>query len=260
MRSSRFPGFKLLGGLLAGATALTVVAMAGPALAAPQARHPLHGSTPRWLHQARDLGTTSSSQQVNFGVLLGMRDEAGAVATLQAISDPSSASYGRWLSNAAFNSRYAPASSDVAAVQNWLRSQGFQVTTTLPSGMYVEASGSAAQVESTFATSLHNYSYLGKKGRANATALSLPASAPAAVSRVITGGGGGAPGAPAGAGPPIPSPGPRPAPGTGCSRARRTTRKSPPMPSPPPTASTSRTRPADTGPSSSSRPTARAGC
>jgi subtilase family serine protease len=187
MGPSRFPRSKVLGGLLAGATALTVITMAGPALAAPQGRHPLHGSIPRWLHQAHDLGTTSSSQQVNFGVLLGMRDEAGAVATLQAVSDPSSTSYGQWLSNETFNSRYAPASSDVAAVQEWLRSQGFQVTTTLPSGMYVQASGSAAQVESTFATSLHNYSYLGKTVRANATALSLPASTPAAVSSVITG-------------------------------------------------------------------------
>src|SRR5215510_7219884 len=187
MGSSRFPRSKVFGGLLAGATALAVIAMGGPALAAPQARHPLHGSTPRWLHQARDLGTTSSSQRVSFGVLLGMRDEAGAVATLQAISDPSSARYGRWLSNAAFNSRYAPASSDVADVQNWLRSQGFRVTTALPSGMYVEASGTAAQVESTFATSLHNYSYLGKRVRANATALSLPASTPSVVGNVITG-------------------------------------------------------------------------
>ena len=187
MGSSRSPRFKVVGGLLAGATALAVIAMAGPALAAPQGRHPLHGSAPRWLHQARDLGATSSSQQVNFGVLLSMRDQAGAIASLQAISDPSSASYGQWLSNAAFNSRYAPASSDVAAVQDWLRSAGFQVSKTLPSGMYVEASGSAAQVESTFATSLHNYSYLGKRVRANATALSLPASTPAAVSSVITG-------------------------------------------------------------------------
>src|SRR5215471_892719 len=187
MGSSRFPRFKVLGGLLAGATTLALIAMAGPALAAPQSRHPLHGSTPRWLHQARALGTTSSWQQVNFGVLLGMRDQAGAVAALQAISDPSSASYGQWLSNAAFNSRYAPASSDVAAVQNWLRSQGFRVTTALPSGMYVEASGTAAQVESTFATSLHNYSYLGKRVRANATALSLPASTPSVVGNVITG-------------------------------------------------------------------------
>jgi subtilase family serine protease len=187
MRSSRFPMHRVIGALLAGTGLLALSAMAVPAAAAPQGRHPLHGSTPRWLHQARDLGATPSAQQVGFGVLLGMRDPAGAVATLQAISDPASASYGHWLTNAEFDARYAPASADVAAVQGWLRSQGFQVTKTLPSGMYVEASGTVAQVEKTFATSLNNYSYQGKKVRANATALSLPASTPAAVSSVITG-------------------------------------------------------------------------
>jgi subtilase family serine protease len=53
--------------------------------------------------------------------------------------------------------------------------------------MYVQASGSVAQVERTFATKVRNYSYLGKKVRANATALSLPASTPATVSKVIAG-------------------------------------------------------------------------
>jgi subtilase family serine protease len=106
---------------------------------------------------------------------------------LQAISDPASASYGHWLSNATFDARYGPTSADVAAVRGWLGSQGFQVTQTLPSGMYVEARGSIAQVEKTFATTVHNYSYLGKTVRANATALSLPTSTPAAISNVIAG-------------------------------------------------------------------------
>ena len=63
-------------------------------------------------------------------------------------------------------------------MQPWLRSQGFQVTTTLRSGMYVEATGSVTQVEKTFATTLNNYSYLGKTVRANATAFTLPSSTP----------------------------------------------------------------------------------
>jgi len=94
MRSSRFPlpRYRMAAGLLAGAGVLALTAIAVPASAAPQGRHPLSGSTPRWLHQARDLGATSSSQQVNFGVLLAMRDQAGAVAALQAISDPTSPS------------------------------------------------------------------------------------------------------------------------------------------------------------------------
>jgi len=123
MGSSRFTR-RVTVGLLAGATVVGLSVMAGSASAAPNARYPLNGSTPRWLHQAQDLGSSQTTGQVNFGVLLGLRDQAGAVATLQAISDPASASYGQWLSNAAFDARYAPASASVAAVQGWLTSVG----------------------------------------------------------------------------------------------------------------------------------------
>lgn len=177
----------LLGALTAGATLLGLLAAAGPAAAAPQGRHPLSGSTPRWLGHARKLAAAPAAGQVSFGVLLRMRDQAGAASTLQAISDPASASYGHWLSRAEFTARYAPAASDVTAVRGWLQTQGFQVTRTLPSGMLVEASGSVAQVQNTFATTLNSYSYLGAKVRANATQLTLPASTPAAVVGAIAG-------------------------------------------------------------------------
>ena len=186
MGSSRFVR-KVAIGLLASGTVIGLTAAAGAASAAPQGRHPLDGSMPKWLHQARDMGTSPSAQRMNFGVLLGMRDQAGATATLKAISDPASSSYGKWLTNAEFDARYAPAKSSVTAVQDWLRSEGFQITKTLPSGMYVEASGSVAKVESTFGTSVHNYSYLGKDVHANNSQLSLPASTPAAVTSAISG-------------------------------------------------------------------------
>ena len=186
MGSSRFVR-KVAIGLLASGTVIGLTAAAGAASAAPQGRHPLDGSMPKWLHQAHDMGASSSAQQMNFGVLLGMRDQAGAMATLKAISDPASSSYGKWLTNAEFDARYAPAKSSVTAVQDWLRSEGFQVTKTLPSGMYVEASGSVAKVESTFGTSVHNYSYLGKNVHANNSQLSLPAGTPAAVTSAISG-------------------------------------------------------------------------
>jgi subtilase family serine protease len=186
MGSSRFTR-KVAIGLLASATVFGLSLTAGSAVAAPNARIPLNGSTPRWLPQAQDLGASSTAGQVSFGVLLGMRDQAGAEATLKAISDPTSASYGQWLSNSAFDARYAPASASVAAVQAWLKSQGFQVSTTLPSGMLVEASGSVAKVQGVFGTTLHNYSYLGKTVQANATQLSLPSGTPAAVSGAISG-------------------------------------------------------------------------
>ncbi len=183
MRSFRSARF----GLLAGVLACVGLGVGGASASASPGRHLLRGSTPGWLHQAHQVGATPSTQQVNFGVLLHMRDQSGAQAELQAISDPTSASYGKWLSNSEFDAAYAPTKADVAAVQDWLQSQGFNVTKTLPSGMLIEASGSAAQVEHTFGTQLNNYSYQGKTVRANSAALSLPASTPAAVNAAIAG-------------------------------------------------------------------------
>jgi subtilase family serine protease len=189
MGSSRFAR-RVAIGLLAGATAVGLSVSAGAASAAPaapQTRHPLTGSTPKWLPFARDMGTTVATDPVNFGVLLGMRDAAGADATLKAVSDPSSASYGRYLTNKQFDATYAPARSSVTAVQNWLRDQGFKVTKTLPSGMYVAVSGTIGQVESTFGSKIHNYSYQGKRVYANTGQLSLPAGTPTAVTGAVSG-------------------------------------------------------------------------
>ena len=186
MGSSRFAR-RVAVGLLAGATAVGLSVSAGAASAAPQTRQPLTGSTPKWLPFARDMGTTVSTDPVNFGVLLGMRDEAGAEATLKAVTDPHSASYGHYLTNKQFDARYAPAPASVAAVQNWLRDQGFKVSKTLPSGMYVSVSGTVGQVEMTFGSKIHNYSYQGKQVYANTNQLSLPAGTPTAVSGAISG-------------------------------------------------------------------------
>ena len=186
MGSSRFAR-RVAVGLLASATAVGLSVSAGAASAAPQARQPLTGSTPKWLPFARDMGTTVSTDPVNFGVLLGIRDEAGAEATLKAVTDPHSASYGHYLTSKQFDARYAPAPSSVAAVRNWLRDQGFKVTKTLPSGMYVAVSGTVGQVETTFGSKIHNYSYQGKQVYANTSQLSLPAGTPTVVSGAISG-------------------------------------------------------------------------
>src|ERR1700761_4370058 len=189
MASMRFVRRSVLAVVASGATVLGLAAAAAPASASGPAssRHYLSGSTPKWLSKAHEAGATSSSEKVGFGVLLGLRNEACAEAALQAISTPGSASYGKWLSNKTFDSLYAPTKASVASVQSWLKSQGFTVTTTLPSGQYVEASGTAAQVEKTFGSQLNNYTYQGKTVRANSSELSLPSTTPAAVTSAVAG-------------------------------------------------------------------------
>ena len=172
--------------LAAGVTAVAVTSVAQVAVASPTP-HAIPNSAPGWTADARALGTTAANSRVDFGVMLKMRDQAGAAATLQQISDPDSANYGQWLSNQQFQARYAPSAADVSAVRNWLASQGFQVRKTLPSGMYVEARGTAAQVEKTFSTTLRNYAYRGQTVRSNASTLSFPAGTPAAVTNAVGG-------------------------------------------------------------------------
>jgi subtilase family serine protease len=169
-------------------TAAATVLGAGPATAAPRpGRHVLNGSQPHWLGKARATGVApADSSTISFGLLLKVRDQAGAEATLASISDPDSANYGRWLSHDQFVTRYAPAATDISAVQSWLKSQGFALTETL-GGMYVQASGTTAQINKTFGTKMENYSYLGQTVHANSTALSLPDGTPSAVLGVLSG-------------------------------------------------------------------------
>jgi subtilase family serine protease len=168
------------------AAAVALAATAQPASAAPH-RHTLPDSKPHWLAKARHQGAVANSSQVHFGVLLKMRDQAGADALVQRLSDPASAQYGHWLTNRQFRSRFAPARTDVHAVQSWLRGQGFQVDRTFRSGMLVEARGTTAQVEKTFATSMQTYRFHGKTVQANSSALSLPAGTSEVVTRAIGG-------------------------------------------------------------------------
>jgi subtilase family serine protease len=186
MKLSSSTGRRIVAGLGAGATVLAVVSIAQPASAA-SARRVVSASRPAWTGQAQDKGHTAKSTRIAFGVLLKMRNQSQADATLQRVSDPKSADYGKWLTNAQFNAAYAPKAADVSAVRSWLRSQGFAVTKTLQSGMYVEASGTTSQVEKAFGTSMNTYVYKGHTVQGNTTALSVPSSTSAAVTNAIQG-------------------------------------------------------------------------
>ncbi|AMM20779.1 hypothetical protein AX769_12300 [Frondihabitans sp. PAMC 28766] len=142
------------------------------------ARHVIPDSSPHWLSHAKHVATPAAASQVSFGILLNMRNAAQADAQVKALSDPSSPTYGKWLTNKQFDATYAPSGASVSAVKSWLTSQGFAISQTMPSGMYVTASGSTAQVEKTFGTSLEKYTYQGKTVQTNTTALSLPTTTP----------------------------------------------------------------------------------
>src|SRR4051812_50167001 len=100
---------------VAGAVALGLVVAAGSAGAA-NPRATLAGSVPPWAKSANFKSPTADTDRVGFRVYLGWRNAADAEALARSVSDPASASYGKYVSAAQFRKQFAPTQSDVTAV------------------------------------------------------------------------------------------------------------------------------------------------
>ncbi|MFF4757352.1 protease pro-enzyme activation domain-containing protein [Streptomyces sp. NPDC001292] len=161
--------------LLAGALALGI-----PAHAADNpGRSALTGTKPVWATATADKGATSDSAQVHARVYLAGRDAAGLAQYATAVSDPSSASYGKYLSAQEAQARFGATKAQVAAVKSWLASSGLKVTSVTPH--YVAVSGDVAAAEKAFGAQMHNFAKGSRTYRAPARTASVPASLNGAV-------------------------------------------------------------------------------
>ncbi|MFD3932009.1 protease pro-enzyme activation domain-containing protein [Streptomyces sp. NPDC058614] len=162
--------------LLAGALAFGIpVAQAadGPG------RDTLAGTKPTWATAKADKGATADGSQVSARVYLAGRDASGLAAYAKAVSDPESASYGKYLSATQAQNRFGATEAQVAAVTSWLKSAGLKVTGSAEH--YVSVTGDVADAEKAFDTQLHNYA----KGTKTYRAPSKTASAPAALDGAV---------------------------------------------------------------------------
>src|SRR6266481_6731510 len=105
---------------------------------------------------------------------------------LAAQLDPSSPSYHQWLTSEQFGARFGLSSSDLANVSSWLTSQGFTITSVAKSSTFITFSGTVAQVQQAFGTTIHNVSHNGEQHITNLTDPTLP-SAIANVVLAVTG-------------------------------------------------------------------------
>ncbi|WP_128437210.1 S53 family peptidase [Streptomyces cyaneus] len=137
-----------------------------------QGRGTLSGTKPAWATAKADRGSASDSAKVSVRVYLRGRDAAGLAAWAKAVSDPSSASYGKYLSADQAQARFGATRAQVAAVKGWLTSAGLKVTDVTQH--YVAVTGEVAAAEKAFGTQLHNYTKGARTYRAPTTTASVP--------------------------------------------------------------------------------------
>jgi subtilase family serine protease len=162
--------------LLSSAAVAAGLSIAVPAAASAADASSLPNSHPRWATPGNKVAAAAPGSRIGFSVYLKIRDRAGAEAAAAAVSDPNSSSYGRYLSPAEVRARYAATDATVQAVRQWLGSAGLAVGATASNNAYVEASGSAAQIQHAFGVHLNVYSVGGQRRRAADADLNLPAS------------------------------------------------------------------------------------
>ena len=112
--------------------------------------------------------------------------EAAAAAAVDALSNPKSPSYHKWLTPAQFGQAYGPAQSDIDTVTAWLQSKGFTVHSVYPNRMTIDFSGDAGHVREAFHTQIHRLNVNGESHVANMSDPQIPAALASAVKGVVS--------------------------------------------------------------------------
>ncbi len=101
--------------------------------------------------------------------------EAALEAQIDALHDKTSPQFQKWLTLDQFASQYGVAQADIDVITGWLRSHGLRVDSVPPSRMFIEFSGTAAQVSEAFGTEIDNLVVDGKPHFANVRDPQIPA-------------------------------------------------------------------------------------
>ena len=171
--------------LSAGAATAVVLSLALPAAAAPSNRATMAGSVPSWATSNNFKGAVAGTDSIGFRVYLGWNNPSAVESLARSVSDPSSASYGHYLTPQQFRQQFAPSQGAVGGVKSWLAGQGFDIVYTPANNHYVEVEGTVAQAAATFNTSFGYYAHAGLFLRSPSSNLSIPSSVASMVSGVV---------------------------------------------------------------------------
>jgi subtilase family serine protease len=139
---------------------------------------PLAANVRHEANAANDRGAVSSNLKLDHILLQLNRPadrEKALTKTIDALYQPGSLIFHRWLTAEEFGELYGPNPKDIAAVTRWLEGHGFQVNSVATSGMVIDFSGTAAQVEAAFHAKIHTLNVNGAAHIANMQNPQIPA-------------------------------------------------------------------------------------
>jgi hypothetical protein len=141
------------------------------------ARITLKGTVSPLARAANDRGAAPDSMPLERIQVVLKRSAAQESALQQLMHDQhttGTASYHKWLTPAQFGDKFGPSDQDIATLEAWLESKGFNVEKVNAGKQTLDISGSVAQLRNAFHTQIHKYSIGGEMHYANATDPQIP--------------------------------------------------------------------------------------
>jgi hypothetical protein len=133
-----------------------------------------------------DLGALGASATLTGVVALAPRDDAALETFISNVTNRSSAQYHQYLAPGAFEDEFGPLPGTISAVEQAVEADGLSVTGVASDGLLIGFSGTAAQAEATFHTSIESYQLkAGWTGRGTTEPVELQL--PSAISTDVTG-------------------------------------------------------------------------
>jgi hypothetical protein len=149
---------------------------------------PAQGALNPIVARYRDLGEVSPTLPIRHIQLLLQRPPERQLAfdaQVEALHTVGSSSYHKWLTPEVVGSEFGPSQSDLTTISSFLTAEGFTLDHVGKGGLYIDFSGTAAQVEHTFQTTIHAFQVPGADGVRFAAV--QPASIPEALAPAVVG-------------------------------------------------------------------------
>lgn len=138
----------------------------------------LRGTVHPLANRANDRGAAPDSMPLERIQIVLQRSSAQESAVQQLIHDEhtkGTANYHKWLTPAQFGEQFGPSDQDIATLEAWLQSRGFNILGVSPGKQTLDISGNVAQFRSAFHAQIHKYSVNGQTHYANAGDPQIPA-------------------------------------------------------------------------------------
>lgn len=141
---------------------MSIQVLTTPAAVAQRVANNVPGS----IRQANDLGRIDPAKEITITVQLKMQNQAAFDRALEALYDPTSPTFHKWMTDKDL-ARYAPAKEQLDAVRSELENRGFTILSTGKNGLSIRARGTASDIENAFNTEIHEFQHGGETFRAN---------------------------------------------------------------------------------------------